>query len=227
MIGLKVNGVAQSGIAATERRGGTGNRRSAIGNFGNAGVPRREVATPSPGRLLLLCFLVFSLLLHACTPGQEAAREGSDADMVMEFAESLERDSLLAQATSQYAIIAEQFPTADAYPIAVRRVAFLYAHPDNPAHDDSLALRWMRIYQPLAETREERQEVTIVTSLIQQTIVLREMLEQQTASGDSLEASARRQSRRVKDLESELQSVNEELRRLKEVDVRTSRSRRR
>ena len=180
--------------------------------------------THSSGYLPAL--LLSSLSLMGCSPSQEAGRTDSDADAVMEFAESLERDSLLDQATSQYAIIAEQFPTADVYPLAVRRVAFLYAHPDNPARNDTLALRWMRIYQPLASTREERQEVGVVTSLIQQTMSLREQLAREAASGDSLGTVLRRQVRRTRDLETELQQASEELRKLKEVDMRTSRTRR-
>ena len=168
--------------------------------------------------------LLSCLLLSGCAPPKETGSADGDAEAVLGFAESLEADSLLAQATAQYAIIAEEFPTASVYPLAVRRAAFLYAHPDNPAHNDTLALRWMRIYQPLASTREERQEVGVVTSLIQQNMTLRDQLARETASGDSLGAALRRQGRRVKDLEAELQQVNQELRKLKEVDVRTSRT---
>ena len=180
--------------------------------------------TPSPRYLRALLLSCLSLI--GCSPSKEAGGIDSDAEAVMEFAESLERDSLLDQATAQYAIIAEQFPTANVYPLAVRRVAFLYAHPDNPARNDTLALRWMRIYQPLASTREERQEVGVVTSLIQQTMSLREQLAREAASGDSLGTALRRQGRRTRDLETELQQVSEELRKLKEEDVRTSRTRR-
>ena len=180
--------------------------------------------TPSSGYLPAL--FLSSLSLIGCSPSEEAGRTDSDADAVMEFAESLERDSLLDQATAQYAIIAEQFPTADVYPLAVRRVAVLYAHPDPPARTDTLALRWRRIYQPLASTREERQEVGVVTSLIQQTMSLREQLAREAASGDSLGTVLRRQVRRTRDLETELQQASEELRKLKEVDMRTSRTRR-
>lgn len=184
-------------------------------------------------RRSLQSILLGCLLIDGCAPSKEPGRADSDADAVMEFAESLERDSLLDQATAQYAIIAEQFPTADVYPLAVRRVAFLYAHPDNPAHNDTLALRWMKIYQPLANTREERQEVGVVTSLIQQTMTLRdqaatlrEQIDRTTAAGDSLGTVLRRQGRRARELEAELQQVNEELRKLKEVDARGSRTRR-
>jgi hypothetical protein len=170
----------------------------------------------------ILCCAV----LTGCAPSQNAGSADGDAEAVLAFAESLEADSLLEQATAQYAIIAEQFPTTDVYPLAVRRVAFLYAHSDNPAHNDTLALRWMKIYQPLARTREERQEVGVVTSLIQQNMTLREQLAREAASGDSLATLLRRQGRRVRDLETELQQVGDELRRLKEVDVRTSRTRR-
>ena len=164
------------------------------------------------------------LLVSGCAPQNEGGSTEGEAEAVLEFAESLEADSLLAQATAQYAIIAEEFPRASVYPLAVRRAAFLYAHPDNPAHNDTLALRWIRIYQPLARTREERQEVGVVTSLIQQNMTLREQLARETASGDSLGVVLRRQGRRVKDLETELQQVDQELRKLKEVDVRTSRT---
>ena len=167
-----------------------------------------------------------SVVLAGCAPSKDTGSAGGDAEAVLAFAESLEADSLLDQATAQYAIIAEQFPASDVYPLAVRRVAFLYAHPDNPAHNDTLALRWMKIYQPLARTREERQEVGVVTSLIQQNMTLREQLAREVASGDSLATLLRRQGRRVRDLETELQQVNDELRKLKEVDVRTSRTRR-
>ncbi len=165
------------------------------------------------------------VLLAGCAPSKDTGSAEGDAEAVLAFAESLEADSLLDQATAQYAIVAEQFPTADVYPLAVRRVAFLYAHPDNPAHNDTLALRWMRIYNPLARTREERQEVAVATTLIQQNMALREQLGHESASGDSLATLLRRQGRRVRDLETELQQVNDELRKLKEVDVRTSRTR--
>jgi hypothetical protein len=174
----------------------------------------------------MVACLLAAAVLPGCAPSRESDAALTDADAVMEFAESLEADSLLDQATAQYAIIAEQFPTAEVYPLAVRRVAFLYAHPDNPARNDTLALRWMRIYQPLARTREERQEVGVVTSLILQTMLLREQLARAAAAGDSLGGVARRQTRRVRDLENDLQQVNDELRKLKEVDVRTSRTRR-
>ena len=141
--------------------------------------------------------------MSGCAPSNETGSAEGDAEAVLEFAESLEADSLLDQATAQYAIVAEQFPTADVYPLAVRRAAFLYAHPDNPAHNDTLALRWMRIYQPLARTREEQREVGVVTSLIQQNMALREQLARETTSGDSLGTVLRRQGRRVKDLETE------------------------
>ena len=165
------------------------------------------------------------VLLAGCAPSKDTGSAEGDAEAVLAFAESLEADSLLDQATAQYAIIAEQFPTAGVYPLAVRRVAFLYAHPDNPARNDTLALRWMRIYNPLARTREERQEVAVVTTLIQQNMTLREQLSRESASGDSLATLLRRQGRRVRDLEAELQQVNDELRKLKDVDVRTSRKR--
>ena len=171
---------------------------------------------------VILCCVV----LAGCAPSRDAGPADGDAEAVLAFAESLEADSLLDQATAQYAIIAEQFPTADIYPLAVRRVAFLYAHPDNPAHNDTLALRWMKIYYPLARTREERQEVGVVTTLIQQNMTLREHLARASASGDSLATLLRRQARRVRDLEAELQQVNDDLRKLKEVDARTSRTRR-
>jgi hypothetical protein len=170
---------------------------------------------------VILC----SVLLAGCAPSKDTGSAEGDAEAVLAFAESLEADSLLDQATAQYAIVAEQFPTADIYPLAVRRVAFLYAHPDNPAHNDTLALRWMRIYYPLARTREERQEVAVVTTLIQQNMTLREQLGREAASGDSLATLLRRQGRRVRDLETELQQVNDDLRKLKEVDARTSRTR--
>jgi hypothetical protein len=84
----------------------------------------------------------------------------------------------------------------------------------------------MKIYYPLARTREERQEVGVVTTLIQQNMTLREHLARASASGDSLATLLRRQARRARDLEAELQQVNDDLRKLKEVDVRTSRTRR-
>jgi hypothetical protein len=184
--------------------------------------------------VLLSAILSVALVLGGCSTSKEESRQDSDAEAILEFAESLEQDSLLDQATTQYAIIAEQYPTAAVYPLAVRRVAFLYAHPDNPARNDTLALRWMRIYEPLAQTREERHEVGVVTSLIQQIITFREeaaLLQDRIiraeAEGDSITTTVRRQGRRIKELETELQQINDELKKLKEVDARTSRPRRR
>jgi hypothetical protein len=56
-------------------------------------------------------------------------------------------------------------------------------------------------------------------------MTLREQLSRESASGDILATLLRRQGRRVRDLEAELQQVNDELRKLKDVDVRTSRKR--
>jgi hypothetical protein len=165
------------------------------------------------------------LLLDACAPSHEAEQPESGAGAAFESAEALERDSLFAEAAAQYAAIAEQFPTEDTYGPAVRRAAFLYARPDNRGRNDTLALRWLRIYRPLAHTGDEQREIDVFTALIEQNIELRGRLAREAASIDSLEAAQRRQIRRVRDLEAELRQVNDALKKLKEVDVGTARGR--
>ena len=151
----------------------------------------------------------------------------------MEKARLAEASGDLAGAAHGYAQVAEQHPGGELFPIAVRKAAILSAHPQNPARSDSAALYWFRVLaaQPIPGSEKELVHLQIAGLELSQ--ALHEEILRQHEAGDSLTAVTRRlsltvanQSRQLQELESEIRRVSEELRQLKEIDVRLSRRKR-
>jgi len=151
----------------------------------------------------------------------------------MERARMAEASGDLAGAAREYALAAEQFPGGEFYPIAVRKVAILTSHPQNPSRNDSVALAWFRLLavQPIAGSEKELVYLQIAT--LERSQAQTEQIRRQREAGDSLTAVTRRlsltvanQSRQLQELEVEVKRVSEELQQLKEIDVRLSRRKR-
>ncbi len=179
----------------------------------------------------LIPMMTIGLFLAGCA----GTFESRTADLVtyhMRMADSLEQEMALKPAAEHYALVATEFPQTTAYPIAVRKAAMLYASEFNPARNDSLALRWFTACLGLPLKKTDRENIQTFIALLQRVRILQEEVTRRIASADSLTSIARRQTgtvatdlRRIQDLEAELQQTQKELKRMKEIDLRLSKSR--
>ncbi len=174
--------------------------------------------------------IVAALLIAGCSSVRKA---GDGMREQMERARYAEASGDLADAARGYALAAEQYPKGESFSVAVRRAAILFSHPLNPARDDSVALAWFRVLaeQPIPGSEKEFVHLQIAT--LERSQILAEQVRRQREAGDSLTVVTRRlsltvanQSRQIQELEAEVKRVSEELRQLKEIDVRLSRRRR-
>ena len=178
--------------------------------------------------LLLVCFIA---------AGCSSLRVDSDtekrAEHHMALADSLEQALALDQATLEYQIVAELYPSSSAYPAAVRKTALLYMNPDNPVHNDSLALHWVSTYLALPAREPDRENARTESYLLERIAALQRDLIRRTRIADSLyavvwkqEGLLSSQTQQLQALQNELKQVRQELDRLKQVDVNINRSRR-
>jgi len=177
-------------------------------------------------------FVLSAAAMAAGCAGVDGSRSDDAVAYHMRMADSLEQEMALRGAAEHYAAVAEGYPQSGAYPVAVRKAAILYSSEFNEARNDSLALHWFTAYLGLPLKKAERENVQTFVSLLQRTRTLREELNRRTMMADSLGALARRQAgtlnadtRRIQDLEAELQKAEGELKKIKDIDLRLSRSR--
>ncbi|MEW6509721.1 MAG: hypothetical protein AB1428_02045 [Bacteroidota bacterium] len=164
--------------------------------------------------------------------GTEGSRTANLVNYHMRLADSLEQEMALKGAAEHYVVVATEFPQSTAFPVAARKAALLYASEFNPARNDSLALYWFTACLNLPMKKADREHFQMFVSLLRRVRTLQESLARKTASVDSLTTLAKRQSgtimtdmRRLQDLEADLQQVQQELKRMKEIDVKLSKSR--
>jgi hypothetical protein len=158
----------------------------------------------------------------------------AEARRELELAHVLEQAAELQKAAHEYSIVAHDFPQTSAYPTAARKAAYLYMNPLNPARNDSIARYWLSAYLQLSLSAQDKENAQVMLGLLGRFISQGELLTKQTASLDSLSQLTKRQAgalttlqKRVSDMTEELQQTNTELQKLKEVDVRVSKDRRR
>jgi len=161
-------------------------------------------------------------------PGEEA-----EARRQVELARTLEAASNLREAAHEYSIVAQRYPNASVWPTAVRKAALLYANPLNSARNDSISLIWFTAYQALPLNPQEKDLVQSHVSLQGRMRALDDELGRQKDLNDSLSATLKKlsatvaaQGRRTQELEAQLRQTSDELKKLKEVDVRLSKNRR-
>ena len=184
-------------------------------------------------RRALFSSIALTCAISGCATLSGESGTDADARKHLDLARSLEASSALREAAHEYSIIAAQFPTSSAYPTAVRKAALLYARPDNPDRNDSLARFWFHAYQELPLQGQEKDLITVVSMLYHQVDSLDADNSHRQSAVDSLTALSRRQAgtasaqaKRVKELEGDLERAVEELKKLKEIDVKLSKSRR-
>ncbi len=172
--------------------------------------------------------IAFLLLLGGCTPAEKVAPDPA-AMRHFRLGERYEHSFLYREATMEYSVVAQNYPASTVYPSAILHLALLYGNQANPVRNDSLALRWIKAYLALPLSQEDQGNGQLYLSLIDRISTLQQRLLKQQAAYDSVAASSLKaggvvlgQAKRIQELEADLQRTRDELKRLKEVDIRTS-----
>jgi hypothetical protein len=159
--------------------------------------------------------------------------ESSEARRKYDLARTLESSSNLREAAHEYLIVAETYPRSEIWPHAVRKTAVLYADPRNPGRSDSIALRWLSVYQVLSTSPAEKDLIQSTAAALTWGAGFEKELERQRHATDSLAGIVRRlssslaaQTRQTEEVDARLRKTAEELKKLKEIDVRASRKKR-
>ena len=174
------------------------------------------------------------LMLAGCGLFSDSGGPESKAGRRMRVADSLELEGKFQDAARQYASVAEQFRQSEYYPTAVRRAALMYSISPSSTANDSAAYRWYRAYLSLPMSKAERENVRVSTELFHRILQLHAQIVQIYTTADSLSVVTKKQSatltagsRRMQELESELQNAQAELKKIKEMDLRLSKFRNR
>lgn len=177
--------------------------------------------------VIILCFF-----LAGCASQFRDNKLDSQARSHMERAAALEDSSAYHQAAQEYAIVAGRYPSTGYYKDAVRKAGLLNIHPANPEYDTREARFWLNVYLGLQLTPEEKEDATLYISMIERINGLQAQLSSLVLEKDKLLDVTRKQSddlvtgaQRLEEVKAELAKVRDELKKMKEVDVRMQRSR--
>jgi len=170
--------------------------------------------------------IICSLALASCAPPLGESDAEIRARRHMKLAETFEAADELREAAFEYTIVGELYPGTNVHPAAVRKAAILYADPSTPVHSDSAALFWFGVYSTLPISSAEKETAQTCMLLLQRVHALRLEADNYAAVNDTLrstvagnigEMSSR--AKRIQELEAELKQANDELQKLREVDV--------
>jgi hypothetical protein len=177
---------------------------------------------------------VFVLLLPGCGSPEIDNDTEVRVEQHLAAARALESSGNLRGAVQEYQVIAEMYPGSTRYPLAVRRIGLLNLDPRLPSASDSAAIVWLKKYSSLPVPDAQREESLIISSLLDRYAALENLRAGTRLTADSLSVAIRHQNgllsiqqQRLQELDTELKQVRKELARLKEVDVRLSKMRRR
>lgn len=145
----------------------------------------------------------------------------------MDHAAVLADSSSYQQAAKEYAKVAEYYPSTSYYKLAVWKAALLNIHPANPKIDYAAALHWIQVYLELPLSPEEKETATIYGAMIADIYDMQSELSDLSMRKSKLMAITRKQAKNLKALtqslekvEAELVSTQDELKKMKAVDVR-------
>jgi len=160
------------------------------------------------------------------------APQPTEAERQMRLAQSFAESGDFRRAIHLYSIVADNTPETEWGATATHKTALLLSTPRNSARNDSLALVWFRTTIARTRSTDERLQAEVSIALLDRLMLRVRDARRQRSIVDSLQMALRRQSvmilaqtRRLQDMEHEVVSAQEELRRFKEVDVTLSRSR--
>jgi cell division septation protein DedD len=176
--------------------------------------------------VIILCFF-----LAGCASQSRDTKVDSQARSHMERAAALENSSAYHQAAREYAVVAGRYPSTSYYKSAVWKAALLNIHPANSKIDTSAARFWLNVYLGLTLTDEEKENAALYVAMIERMNGLQTQVSSLVSERDKLLDVTRKQSgdivtgtQRLGELEAELAKVRDELKKMKEVDVRMQRS---
>jgi hypothetical protein len=182
-------------------------------------------------RRTLWIFVAAGLALTGCGLFQNTSGPVGRAGYLMRLADSLEHEGAFQKAAAEYATVAEGFPESSYYPTAVRRAALMFSISPYSAKNDSAAYRWYIEYLSLSLSKPERENVRVSVELLHRILLLHGQITQMYTAADSLSVLTKRQdlsitadSHRMQELEFQLQNAQAELKKIKEIDLRLSKS---
>lgn len=184
----------------------------------------------SPVRLMLILLL----FCPGCLPMAGEGDRDPESRRRYELARALEASGSYREAAHEYSIIGERYAGTTMHVPAVRRAALLFVNPSTSARNDSMAIHWLKVYTDIAPSQAERELAEVLSALVTQRALLLADLARHDTALDSTASTARRAqaaqsglSRRIGELENELQQTVRELQKVKEIDLRLSRTRKR
>jgi len=176
--------------------------------------------------------IVLCLLTTSCMSKIQGLESELKARDFMDRAAALEKAEAYHQAAQEYEMVAKHYPSTNYYKPAVWKAALLNIHPDNPEINYSQALTWLRVYLNLPLEADEREAATFYVSMVERINNLQAELSSVSEEKDRLLKINQKQSsdiesdtKRRKELETELAHAWDELNKMKAVDVRMHRSR--
>lgn len=183
-------------------------------------------------RLLLLVAL--GAVLSSCGSTGEGTTSEELARDHMSLARAFESESLWQDAAIEYSIVGDLYPNTSYYETAVRKAATLFSHPDNDLAADSTVFRWLQEYSTLSLAEGEQTLVESHISLLKELRRTGELLAHQMQLSDSLAALTVAQqeeiaagTKRIRDLEKNLETklakTQDELDKLRKIDMEVGR----
>jgi len=176
--------------------------------------------------------IILCLLMTGCLSKIRGSESELKARDFMDRAAALENTEAYHQAAQEYAIVAEHYPSTRYHKLAVWKAALLNIHPANPEINYAAAFSWLKVYLKLPLSPEEKEAATFYVSMVERINDLQAELFSMVEEKDRLLEINRKQSsdiesdtKRRKELEAELAHAWDELKKMKDVDVRMHRSR--
>jgi hypothetical protein len=170
------------------------------------------------------------MLFLGCGSFSDVSESEQAASDALEEARVLEEDGRIEDAARAYGEAAQRFPSSPLSLTAIRKAALLNASAGNPARNDSVARAWLRVYLSKDLTDGERETASLLLDRIAFSGELLMRLRRQEQRSDSLAELLKEQFSMMRDqgaaleaLRKELFRTTEELRKLKDIDERTSR----
>lgn len=182
-------------------------------------------------RIRNIVIIILCLFMTSCLSKIHGSESELKARDFMDRAAALENAEAYHQAAQEYAMVAEHYPTTSYHKLAVWKAALLNIHPANPEINYTAALGWLQVYLKLPLSSDEKEAATSYVSMVERVNDLQAELSSMVEEKDRLLEITRKQSsdiesdtKRRKELETELAHAWDELNKMKAVDVRMHRS---
>jgi outer membrane protein assembly factor BamD (BamD/ComL family) len=171
--------------------------------------------------------VILCLFMTGCLSKFRVINSELKARNLMNHAAALVDSSAYHQAAKEYAMVAERYPSSSYYKLAVWKAALLNIHPANPKINYSTALHWIQVYLGLPLSPEEKETATVYGAMIERINDVQSELSALGIKKGKLISVTRKQSENIKavtqqlkKVEAELASTQDELKKIKAVDVR-------